>query len=810
MKNNFLQDKQQKLSRIIWILFHIILLSAVFIRGNFSINTNLFDILPPSHSMQAVAEADKIMSEKSSRNVIILVSHEDFSIAKKAIEELYVQFKNNAAFETIELYFDSSVVNQISDYIFTNRYTLLNQQTRKMLNEGQEEILANQALSFIYSPFTLTSLKYLNQDPFMLTESQFQSFLSSRLAGSTAMSPKENILCAYMDGKWYTMLQGTLTKEATSITEKKGIIPALKNFSQTKEKSIPGLDFIFSGVPFHSFESSSNAQKEISLISTISLLLVLLLLIFTFKSVRPVVISIVNITISAILAVAAVLLFFGEMHIMTLVFGTTLIGLGVDYSIHFFMAQWKGSAQNGKEALSSIFKGITFGFISTQISFILLFFAPFPILKQISIFLSFGLLSTYLSVICLYPFLAHCKKEKWQQKPTISKQVLSSRLRKGVFLFLFILSVGIIMFRWQNIKIENNLSQLYTMSPELAHDEMTSAKVLNHGSTGWYYIVVGSSQDELLKNEEMLCLQLDEEIIKGTLSSYLATSLFVPSVQSQQESHDAAQNLIGIAPQHLASLGFSQQETEDFISNLQKSPTTIDIERDLPPYIKNALKNLWLGELHGNWYSVVMPLHTTEEAVFRQIATENPNVFFANLTQDVGTELNSLTKIMLILMAIATVMILLVLKTRYSVKEVIRIGCIPAFIFMTTIAILSLSNVPIGFFSVAALLLVFGTGIDYVIYTLEAEKDNTNTSTSLAIFLSYGTTAMSFGALSLTSFTPVHIFGLTVLIGLSAAYICALLLKHHPSSRNKESSDTENGATTVSTYTSRAGDCKKN
>ncbi|MBO5690720.1 MAG: MMPL family transporter, partial [Spirochaetaceae bacterium] len=367
MKNNFLQSNYQKRSQFIWIFFHVILLLAVFIRGSFSVNTNLFDILPPSHSMQAVAEADKIVSEKNSRNVIILASHEDFSVAKNAIEELYVTFKDNPAFESIELYFDTTIVNQISDYIFTNRYSLLNQKTRNLLHNGQGEILANQALSIIYSPFTLTGLKYFNQDPFMLTESQFQDFLSSSLAGSTAMSPKEDILCTYQEGKWYTMLQGKLTKEATSITEKEGVISALKAFSHQKEKTIPDLDFIISGVPFHSFESSTNAQREISLISTISLIIVFIVLIFIFKSIVPVIVSMGCIIISSVIAVAAVLLFFGEMHIMTLVFGTTLIGLGVDYSIHFFIAQTKGSAKNGHEALSSIFKGLTFGFISTQI-----------------------------------------------------------------------------------------------------------------------------------------------------------------------------------------------------------------------------------------------------------------------------------------------------------------------------------------------------------------------------------------------------------------------------------------------------------
>jgi predicted exporter len=46
----------------------------------------------------------------------------------------------------------------------------------------------------------------------------------------------------------------------------------------------------------------------------------------------------------------------------------------------------------------------------------------------------------------------------------------------------------------------------------------------------------------------------------------------------------------------------------------------------------------------------------------------------------------------------------------------------------------------------------------------------------VAIFLSFATTALSFGALVLSSFVPVRIFGLTVFTGLSTAWAAAMLL----------------------------------
>ena len=46
----------------------------------------------------------------------------------------------------------------------------------------------------------------------------------------------------------------------------------------------------------------------------------------------------------------------------------------------------------------------------------------------------------------------------------------------------------------------------------------------------------------------------------------------------------------------------------------------------------------------------------------------------------------------------------------------------------------------------------------------------------VAVALSFITTALSFGALALSSFFPVQVFGLTVFAGITTAFVCAPLL----------------------------------
>ena len=70
------------------------------------------------------------------------------------------------------------------------------------------------------------------------------------------------------------------------------------------------------------------------------------------------------------------------------------------------------------------------------------------------------------------------------------------------------------------------------------------------------------------------------------------------------------------------------------------------------------------------------------------------------------------------------------------------------------------------------IVLVFGLGLDYVIYS---RQNKGNALETFAITLSFITTAISFGAIALSSFVPVHVLGLSIFSGLAAAFVCTML-----------------------------------
>ncbi|MBR5017136.1 MAG: hypothetical protein IKX50_05355, partial [Spirochaetia bacterium] len=220
-------------------------------------------------------------------------------------------------------------------------------------------------------------------------------------------------------------------------------------------------------------------MKEISWITGVSLALVAMIIFFAFRSLLPMLISVANITVSLLFGLAVALIFYGKINALALVFGTTLIGVSIDYSIHWFVNREK------------IFRSLTINCISTEVSWCLLMLAPFPLLRQIALFSAAGLLCSYLIVRLVYPLFngaaLNQADERWHAP--------------GGHLFrmagILVIAICLIAPAVSGIRIKNNIRGMYTMSGQLMEWEKKAMGVLGLVSTGEYFIVAGRGPQEL-------------------------------------------------------------------------------------------------------------------------------------------------------------------------------------------------------------------------------------------------------------------------------------------------------------------------
>ena len=313
------------------------------------------------------------------------------------------------------------------------------------------------------------------------------------------------------------------------------------------------------------------------------------------------------------------------------------------------------------------------------------------------------------------------------------------------------------------------------MSASLKEAEMKTALVLDHGSPHWYFIVSGKSRTQTLENEEQLARRLDEEVSRGNLKSYLGTSVFVPSERTQRETYQAMKALLPLAAVQYENLGFPPEYAENYYA-LFAAAQNHCFPGDAPSI--TGISRLWIGEQDGNYYSCLMPLDPADETIFQAIAEEFDFVYFINKTKAINADLDTLTKTIILSFLAAYFVVCVLVFIVYPWQDSLKICTVPVFLVLSALAVLATVKIPLGFFSIAALVLVFGLGLDYIIYMSAKKHTEDKNLTRLAVTLSFLTTLLSFGVLALSSFAPAHIFGLTVSAGLVAAFVSAMLLSN--------------------------------
>ncbi len=771
-----------------WIIYHAAVLvffviTLIAFPGKVGIDSDLFNLVPKSISMASVKKADDKMMAVTSQNIFILVANEDFKEAKRVAENVYGQLEGSRNFESVSLYSDVGAMSEITDFLYENRWNLLDGKTADDILSSPDAAsdFAMNALAQAYSGFTMLPLDNLESDPFLITEYNLQNYLSAVQNAGTAMSVKNGVLASQFDGKWYVMIRGILSVSGAKLASKNNAITEIYAACDKAKSLEAGADdttFVFSGTPFHSHESSNSASREISIIATVSMLVVIVLLIFIFRSVKPLLFSVGAIILSVGIAVVATLAVFHKMHVITLVFGTSLIGSCIDYSLHFF-THWAGNKnlKSGTEIKNHIFSGLFMAIISTGICFAILLFAPFTILKQMSLFCLTGLVSSFLTTVAVYPYIK-LPAERGNVRFTNGFEKVVSVLEqkwvgRTVISVLFIVSVLLIAVFHKNVKVKNDLLTLYNMEGRLLEDEITASKVIQYTPGGWY-IIRGDTEEAVLQNEE--ALRRDFENVTEGLVGYVSTTNFVPSIKMQQKSQAAYERLLSMAESQLEALGYSNDEAVILSEKMRKDFSDskdkyVSIEAgNVPDFITSAISSAWLGEIDGKYYSVMLPTRVTDYTTYRSLVENNDDTFFISKSQDISKDLDALTLMVLKFFIVAYVLMFIMLKFFYTWKQTFKIISVPFLIILVVIAVFAACKINLEFFSVTGLILVFGLGLDYIIYMMENEKKKTVLE-PFATLVSFITTIISFGALALSSFKPVHLIGLSIFIGLATAYI---------------------------------------
>ncbi len=107
--------------------------------------------------------------------------------------------------------------------------------------------------------------------------------------------------------------------------------------AQASASTAAGAQLVMSGPGVFAVQARASIKSQVMRLSIISSVLIVALLLLVYRSVTALLLGLVPVVSGALAGIAAVALGFGVVQGVTLGFGVTLIGEGVDYSIYLFV-----------------------------------------------------------------------------------------------------------------------------------------------------------------------------------------------------------------------------------------------------------------------------------------------------------------------------------------------------------------------------------------------------------------------------------------------------------------------------------------
>ena len=584
---------------IAWASFLLLAAGFLFFRSfsGLPLETNILKLLPKTESDPLSEQAYAQFERASSRKTVFLVGGGEREKAVLVAQAVHAQMVESELFESISFEVNPERTRQIYDVYFPHRNKLLSDQQRLALLKGEPGKIAERAVKSLMSPVSIGSAG-LSTDPLFT----FQEFLMELQSEASTFSLDENLVWTESPQGAYIVIVGVLKDNAFSLTAQAQFgefYESAKNQAKETDSQL-----LSAGVIHHARAGAQSARRDISTIGVGSLLGLFALMLIAFRSLRPLVVSTLPILAGCLAALAVCVLVFEKVHLITLVFGSSLIGVSIDYSFHFFAERLgAGHSWNAQRGLRNIFPGISLGLLTSLAAYLSLAIAPFSGLRQIALFSSVGLAAAYISVVVWYPALLSqpgAVGVPWTL--TWSRSYLKwwpTGETKAARYVLVLCCVVMSIYLGLTLRADDDV-RTFQSSPQRVIDEEELVKSLVGTSSGsQFFIVRGDNEDEVLIAEEKLISLLDKQVAEGALAGYRAISKVLPSATRQRENYELLRSQ-ALDPEspfsgYLTEMGFEDQIIESYRKAfLNESPGTLSVEEWLASPFRDLYGDLWM------------------------------------------------------------------------------------------------------------------------------------------------------------------------------------------------------------------------
>ncbi|HUR39898.1 MAG TPA: hypothetical protein VM240_01910 [Verrucomicrobiae bacterium] len=750
------------------------------VHGRMRVETDLLAMLPQVERDALVESAVRALSDATGRRTLFLAGAPDAARARAAAEDLAARLRDSGAFSavTLRIALDDGALDALYG---TRRAALLSGTHRAWLREGAAARLGDDALRALYTPSGWLRARPFAEDPLNL----YGDFLAQLLPAAGKVHLQDSLLVAPSPQGPYVLVAAETAATAFTLAGNARLEQVIAESIAGTEQAHAGAEVLCSGVVRYAAAAAASGTAEIATFGSISTAAIVLLVLLTFRGPRPLLLTLTSLAVGALAALTACHFLFDRVHLITLVFGSTLTGVAVDYSIHYFADQFRQRGEwDPRATLHHVGPAILVGMLATALGYLALVLLPFPGLRQMAVFSIVGIGAACATVLLAYPFLANRRAAAHRPAAlALSAQLArigTPKVSSGSALAALVAALAFTAFGLSRLVFVDDVRALQSTPEWLKAEDARVRELLGGGQDTRFFLIEGPDAEALLQAEERLREGLDALVARGALGGYQAVSRALPSLARQRENHAwlAAQvySADGVLARTLADAGYAEPDIRARLQAFPREAPGLTPDEWLASSVSAPLRNQWLaaeGLAHGRGVASVVSLAGVNDLAALQALAQQDGVTFVDRVARISQVMQRFRKLAGAGLAAAFAVVTGALMLRYGAAGGARLIVAPLGGAMLTLATLGAAGVEANLFNVLALLLVLGMGVDYAVFMREGR--GARSTVIMAIVLAGLMTLLSFGLLALSTTPFIRSLGLTVVLGVTFTFLLALL-----------------------------------
>lgn len=588
----------------------------------------------------------------------------------------------------------------------------------------------------------------LEKDFFML--SSHSALLES--GGNFKYDIKNDVLYTIYDNKTYYMVQAVLYDKYNPTH--------LLYLVQDLKRSL-GSSVIISGGALFNADGHKQGINESIYMTILSILLSALILLTAFRK-KSILYLMTTIIFSLTLGLAGCIFIFGTIHILSIIVSASLIGLVVDFSLH-----WLANNQNKVIKSSSIrliVKYLIVNFIITAVGYMLFMFSFMLLLQQIAVI---SIITLFASLLYTIFFLPYILDGAYYTTSNIFNKIFHKYLKSIDFLMsyrLFVLLITAVIIIAGSIKLiatstfSDNIKNYSSINKDFLKDTIIAGDITGMKNPSNYLVIDNYTIDK----EYKLIISLLKNNLINNYKGLSQVFLSVPEQAVLKDIFSKSKDNSSIINMYIET-GLDKNFIEEEF-NKALSFKIMDINEILNINTAAPFRYFYQNN-HGvvffesnKSYNDLMDNNTFKNILFLYDAE------YYNLVEMINMYFSQIKSHAVILKLIGIFVGFFILSIVFSLKKSLKISFAVLLSLLFAISIFSILSIDINIFAVFGFILAGAVGIDYAVLMLNEHINELDRY--FGIFTSALTSIVSFVILTTSATYAVFTFGLSVALSL--------------------------------------------